>query len=230
MTGRSRTAASQGDPQLKEALAALISSTRSKRRPLPLTRVSECLRLAREELGSYRAVSERVGLSAKMLAQFASVDRLTKRVRELFEARILDSVDAAVHLAMLPPEDQLPVAKALAANAVDTMDVRAVVQLRQVRKSEGIESLLGRIQKTKTQRHYVAEFVARETRDHRQLLSKFRKYLRPSEVIRLDLNGALGRLVVSARGKKQLERVARKLEVPFKSVVQKIVSEGAWQK
>lgn len=230
MSGRSRSAPSKSAPQLKEALAALISSTRSKRRPLPLTRVSECLRVARAQLGSYRAISERVGVSAKMLAQFASVDRLTKQVRELFEARILDSVDAAVHLAMLPPEDQLPVARALADSVVDTMDVRAVVQLRQVRKSEGIKSLLVRIQKTKTQRHYVAEFIARETRDRRQVLSIFKKYLRPSDVISLDLDGALGRLVVSAQGKKQLERVARKLEVPFKSVIQKIVSEGAWQK
>jgi hypothetical protein len=230
MRGRSRRASSLSAAQLKEALAALISSTRSKQRPLSLTQISKWLSVAFAQLGSYRAVSERVGLSGKMLAQFAAVDRLTKDVRKLFETRVLDSVDAAVHLAMLAPKDQGPVAHALAKNAIDTMDVRAVVQLRGVRKSEGIERLLTRIQKTKTQRHYVMEFVARETKDREKLVAIFKKYVKPSDIINLEIDGAFGRLVLSLHGKKQLERVAGKLGVPFKSVIQKILSDTVWQK
>jgi hypothetical protein len=186
--------------------------------------------VAFSKLGSYRAISERVAISPKMLAQFASVDRLTKHVRRLFEARILDSVDAAVHLAMLAPQDQEAVAQALAKKVIDTKDVRAVIQLRQVRKSEKINKLITRIQKTKTQRHYVLEFVARETKDRRRLLALFAKYLSPSEIISIDLDGSVGRLVVSAQGKRQLEEVAKKLRVPFKSVIQKVLSESVWQK
>jgi hypothetical protein len=230
MSGRSPTTFTTNPPHLKEALAALISSTRSKQRPLPLTKISKWLSVAFSKLGSYRAISERVAISPKMLAQFASVDRLTKHVRRLFEARILDSVDAAVHLAMLAPQDQEAVAQALAKKVIDTKDVRAVIQLRQVRKSEKINKLITRIQKTKTQRHYVLEFVARETKDRRRLLALFAKYLSPSEIISIDLDGSVGRLVVSAQGKRQLEEVAKKLRVPFKSVIQKVLSESVWQK
>jgi hypothetical protein len=230
MSGRSRTRSPKTAPQLEEALAALISSTRNKQRPLPLTQISKWLGIAFSKLGSYSAISERVGISSKMLGQFASVDRLTKSVRRLFADRTLDSVDAAVHLAMLTPADQEPVARALAKNLIDTMDIRAVVQLRQVRESEPIESLLARIQKTKTQHHYVMEFVARETKDPQNVRTTLEKYVRSSDIVSLELDGALGRLVVTAQGKKKLELVASNFGIPFKSVIQKILSERVWQK
>lgn len=230
MSGRSRTCPPKAAPQLKEALAALISATRSKRRPLSLPQISRWLAIAFSELGSYHAVGDRVGISAKMLGQFASVDRLTKNVRALFAERILDSVDAAVHLAMLTSEDQEPVARALADKLIDTMDVRALVQLRRVRQSEKVETLLKRIQNTKTQRHYVMEFVARETKDRKRFRAIFERYLSPPDIVKIELDGALGRLIVTAQGKQALQRVASKFGIPFKSVIQEILSKSLWQK
>src|SRR5437879_216082 len=95
--------------KLPEALAVLISCTRTNRRPKPLTEIAHWLEIAVAILGSTRAVGERIGLSPQMLRQFEAVSKLVPPVQQMFEARKLDSVDAAAHLAMLEPDDQLGV-------------------------------------------------------------------------------------------------------------------------
>jgi hypothetical protein len=218
---------STSDPDsVRQALATLISSTRSKRRPVSITEIAKSLSLALAHFGSLKGVADRVGVSAKMLGQFAAVNKLTKQVKNLFEKRLLDSVDAVAHLAMLSPRDQNAVAEALATKALDTMDVRAVVELRRVRKAGGIEKVIERVQKTKTQRHFVIEFVARDTKDPNEVVRKLKRYLSQSEIIRLELDGPFGRLVVSECGKKELEHAAANLQVPLKSVVQRALSEN----
>src|ERR1700733_9173356 len=119
----------EDDEQLKEALAVLISSTRSKQRPLPMTEIARWLEVAVGKLGTYKAVGARIGISAKMLRQFAAVSNLALKVRALIASRKIDSVDAVAHLAMLAKSDQLVIAKALAEKAIQTADVRGVVQL-----------------------------------------------------------------------------------------------------
>ena len=175
MTKRQVSARGAEDDKLKEALAVLISSTRSKNRPLPLTEIARWLEIAVAKLGSYAAVADRIGLSPHMLAQFSSVRRLTKPVQKLFESRKLDSVDAAVHLAMLPMKEQETVSKALADKEIDTADVRAVVQLRQVKAHVPTERLLRSVTESKTKQEYIAEFVIRGSHDHRSMLKEFQK-------------------------------------------------------
>ncbi len=214
-----------GPDSVKKALATLISSTRSRKRPVPITEIARSIAIASARFGSLNAVADRVGVSAKMLGQFAAVNKLTKKVQDLFDKRILDSVDAVAHLAMLSRHDQEAVAESLATKELDTKDVRAVVELRRVRKAEAIGRLMERVRTTKTRRHYVIEFVARDTRSSHKAARKLKQYLSPSEIIRLEQDGPFGRLVVSERGKKELESAAQKLRVPFKSVVQRILSE-----
>src|SRR5690242_2028882 len=127
MTRTAATGDNGDDEQLKEALAALISSTRSKRRPLPITEIAHWLEVAVEKLGTHAAVGARIGLSAKMLRQFAAVNDLAPKVKELIASRKIDSVDAVAHLAMLSKPDQLVIANALAEKAIQTADVRGVV-------------------------------------------------------------------------------------------------------
>jgi len=218
---------STGDPDsARQALATLISSTRSKRRPVSITEIAKSLSIALAHFGSLKAVADRVGVSPKMLGQFAAVNKLTKQVKDLFEKRLLDSVDAVAHLAMLSPREQNAVGHALATKALDTMDVRAVVELRRVRKADGIRKVIERVRKTKTQRHFVIEFVIRDTKDPNEVVRRLKRYLSQSEIIRLELDGPFGRLVVSERGKKELENAAAKLQVPLKSVVQRALSEN----
>ena len=74
-------------------------------------------------MGSIRAVADRIGVSPKMLTQFSHVKKLSQDVRNLFEKRKLDSVDATTQLAMLTEHEQTVVANALASRAIDTIDL-----------------------------------------------------------------------------------------------------------
>jgi hypothetical protein len=212
------------DKKLEEALAVLISSTRSKRRPLPLTEIARWLEIAVAKLGSYAAVADRIGLSAKMVKQFSSVQRLAKPVQRLFESRKLESVDAAAHLAMLPAKEQVIISEALAAGEIDTSDVRAVIQLQQTRGKEPIKTLLRSVQESKTKQEYIAEFVMRGSQDHKNMLTAFQKYISANQILRLELQGAVGRLVLTRKGKQELLRAAHLLDTPAKHIIAKILS------
>jgi len=224
MTRRHTATKDSSDAELTEALAALIACTRSKKRPLPLTTIAEWVRVAVAKLGSYEAVSERIDLTSKMLRQFTYVDRLSKPVRDLFDSRILDSVDAATHLAMLPKKDQAVVARALAGGLIDTSDVRAVVQWREARPAEPIRQLVNGVSDSKTQQRYVAEFIVRETGERRRLLNMFRKYIRAEDIIDVEIVGAFGRLVLTKNGKDQLFRAAKTLGVSASHAIAEILS------
>ena len=213
----------QEDDELKEALAVLISSTHSKNRPLPLTEIAKWLDAAVSKLGSYSAVADRIGLSPQMLRQFSYISRLSRSVQKLFQSRRLDSIDAVTHLAMLPVQEQEVMAEALASGDIDTSDIRAVVQLRREGDSGPIDVLLKRVRESKTKQEYVAEFVVRGSRDYTSITDAFGAYIPESEIMRLELKGAVGRLVVTQKGKHALARAARTLGVPFKRVIPTIL-------
>ena len=213
------------DSQLIEALAILISSTHSRTRPLPLTKIAQWLQVAVDKLGSYEAVAQRIGLSSKMLRQFSYVSRLPGSVQRMFDMRELDSIDALVHIAMLPKDEQQVVAKALALREIDTGDIRAVVQLRRYGDSSAIESLLARVKRSKTKREYVAEFAVRGSPNRARLLRALNRYIPSGEILRLQLDGALGSVALTPKGKRALTEAARALGVPLKGVIPRILQD-----
>ena len=225
MSRMSMTGDNGDDEELKEALAVLISSTRSKRRPLPITEIARWIDVAVGKLGTYAAVGERIGLSAKMLRQFTAVNGLAPRVKELFASRKIDSVDAAAHLAMLSESDQLTVGDALADKLIQTADVRGVVQLRQLEPGLPIATVLSRIVDSKTKHEYVAEFVIRGGRTRDELLGVFHKYIAPEHVIRLEIQGSLGRLILSEEGKRGLSKTASDLGLSLSEVIPAILQK-----
>lgn len=218
-----RKHAGRKDRQLEKALAILISCTRNKARPLPLTEIAMWLEVAVAELGSYTAVAERIGISSKMLRQFSYVRRLSRGVQRLFGNRQLDSVDAAAHLAMLPIREQQAVADALCAGEINTVDLRAVVELRELEKEDPIADLLRRVTESKVKREYVAEFVVRGARRREEVLAAFNQYISSSDIVSLEIEGALGRLVLTPNGKNALVRVAKSLRTPLKQVISTIL-------
>jgi hypothetical protein len=226
MTKRKPTTGHQADGELEEALAVLISSTHSKKRPLPLTQIVRWLDLAVNKLGSISAVADRIGLSSKMLRQFSYVRRLSPSVQELFETRQLDSIDAAVHLAMLPKQEQRVVAQALASGEIDTGDIRAVIQLRQNGQAGQVRSLLKRVKESKARQEFVAEFVIRGNRDRASILNLFKRHVPAKEIVRLEVSGAVGRLILTEKGKRALVKSARTFGVPLRLVIPHIL-QGA---
>jgi cell division protein ZapA (FtsZ GTPase activity inhibitor) len=209
----------ENDEQLKNALAILLSNTFSNKRPLPLTEIAKWLNVAVKKLGSYSAVADRLGLSEKMLRQFSYVGRLAPKARELVETRKLDSVDAVTHLGMLPPKQQEVVADALTTGEIETSDIRAVVQLQRSHYSDSIKEILKRVKDNKTKREYVAEFVVRGSRSPERILRKFQKYISPQEIIRVDIDGAFGKLVLTQSGKKELFSAAHTLGTSINQVI-----------
>lgn len=214
-----------GDDDLNRALAILISNTRSKKRVLPLTEIAKWLMVAVQKLGSYSAVAERIGLSPQMVGQFSSVNRLVPSARRLVASRKLDSVDAVAHLAMLPEKHQKAVAEALESGEIDTSDIRSVVQLQRADYSDSIDAILKRAKNIKTRREYVAEFVIRGSRDPNRILKTFKKYISPKEIIRVDIEGALGKLVLTQTGKKELFRAAHDLGTSINQVIPRILED-----
>ena len=219
-------AVSKEDNELDEALAVLISNTRNRKRPLPLTEIARWLQIAVGTLGSYSAVADRIGLSGKMLRQFSYVRKLSRPVQDLFSSKRLDSVDAAAHLAMLPADDQVPVAEALAAGEIDTGDVRAIIDLRRAGRSESSKAILERVKSSKTITEYIAEFIVRGAPSPDRLRSSFTRYIPPSEIVRVEIEGPTGRLVLTGKGKMALAKAARTLGATLKGVIPLILREN----
>ncbi|HET8671572.1 MAG TPA: hypothetical protein VFM05_13355 [Candidatus Saccharimonadales bacterium] len=215
--------AGSDDEDLNQALAILISNTRSTKRPLPLTEVARWLKVAIDKLGSFSAVAERLGLSEKMLRQFSYVNRLTPSALELVATRTLDSVDAVTHLGMLPRKQQQAVVGALKSGTIETRDIRPIVQLHRSNYSKSINEIIDRVKREKTTREYIAEFVVRGSRDRESIINALQKNISAKEIIRVELDGALGRLVLTAAGKKQLMKAARKLGTSMSQVIPTIL-------
>jgi hypothetical protein len=226
MTKRTTSATTEEDNELKEALAVLISSTRNKKRPFSLTYVAKWLEIAVTKLGSYSVVAHRLGISPKMLRQFSYVRRLSKPVQKLFELRELDSVDALAHLAMLRSTDQRPVAQALASGQIDTIDVRAVVELRESDQVRPISELIDQVKASKTSKEYVVEFIIRGSCDPDAVRAIITRYIPKEEIVRLEVNGAVGRLVLTPKGRESLGKAAKKLGTSLRSVMAAIL-QGA---
>lgn len=226
MTKRETSAAKEEDGELKEALAVLISSTRNKKRPFSLIYVAKWLEIALTKLGSYSAVAHRIGISPKMLRQFSYVRRLSKPVQKLFELRELDSVDASAHLAMLRAVDQKPVAQALASGQIDTIDVRAVVELRETDHVRPIKVLIDQVKTSKTSKEYVVEFIIRGSRDPDAVRAIVTRYIPKEEIVRLGVNGVVGRLVLTPKGRESLGKAAKTLGTSLRSVMAAIL-QGA---
>lgn len=211
------------DSQLEEALAVLISCTHRKTRPLSLTEIAKWLDIAVEKMGSIKAVADRISVSAKMLAQFSHVKKLSRDVQTLFEKRKLDSVDSTTQLATLPEHEQKIVANALASRNIDTIDLRAVVELRRGGDSRSITSLLRRVSESKSKKEYVAEFVIRGNPSVAHIRQKFTRYIPASEILTLERKGAFGQLVLTREGKNALAHTAKKLQTPLKHIIPAIL-------
>lgn len=203
----------------KAALAAIISSTRRKTRSLPLTEVARWVRIAVAQFGSYKALSEKVGVSDKMLRQFSYVNQLAPAVIRMFARRKLDSVDAAAHLKLLPCNEQATVARGLASGELDTSDVRAIAQQRRVRKRESIRDIISNVKDSKTEQHYVAEFIVRGSNGPAEVRSVLSRCLSPETIVSITINGPIGRLTLTSKGKAELSKCAKRLRVPFRDVL-----------
>jgi hypothetical protein len=217
---------SRQEDNLENALATLISSTRSRTRSSSLVEIARALETALQQLGSISVVADRIGLSSDMLRQFLSVGRLEPSVKAMFARRELDSVDAATHLSRLSPHDQRAVAVLLKQKEIDTSDVRGINQARRSGNSASITNLIKEVTATKTKQEYVVEFVIRGEQDPVKVEAAIGRVFPSDQIAKLELQGPLGRLVLTKEGRRTLSAAARRFGVPLKSVMTSILQTG----
>ncbi len=124
---------------------------------------------------------------------------------------------------MLPASQQQAVAKAFEKGVISTSDLRTIVQLQRAGYSKSIPAIINRVKKEKTKREYIAEFVVRGSRDRKRLMKVFQQYISPEHILRLEITGAIGRLVLDPNGRKELSRAARQLRTSLTKVIPTIL-------
>lgn len=171
------------EAELKDALAALIASTKRKKRKLTPLQMAEKIGIASRGLGGLPKVAEAVGLSYEMVRQIYSVVKCSEAVKRLVRGAKLTSLDALHRLGKLPERDQIAVARALTSGRISTDDVRAVVSLRRELPRLSISKVLSRIGASRNIRQYLAYILlpsgsedAAEVRDKLERGSRQEQY------------------------------------------------------
>lgn len=199
------------EKEIQKALGVLIKNTRTTKRYISLVEIADWIDIAVKGLGNLREVAERIGISLKMIKQFTYIKKLIIDVQDIFAKREIDSVDIAVHLSMLNKDEQLLVAKEVAANQLDSADVRAVRELRKDAPDLNIEHIIAKVKSSRDIKHYIAEFVIRSKKiDEQQLIKYFSKVINSVNIVNLTKKGAIGRITMNSTGRQLLQEYSNK--------------------
>lgn len=209
---------------LDRDLARIVGNTRRKRRVVSIPDLAESIERASKALGGVSKLSERVILSPKMLRQFLAVQDLRPQVREMFEHRILDSVDLCSQLATLGPDDQIILAQAVASGSLQTKDVRDYRELRRRDASIPAAKIIEKVLAAKPRVEFLAEFILRSGDTVEGLREQFLKHLVAEDILRIDVDGAIVSLVLSQAGRDRLCDVGRKAGFTLEQAVQRVAS------
>ena len=225
MPRRSDTRHIPSDDAVEDALAALLANTRRIRRKLTLLQLADSIEVAAAGLGSVEAVSDRVGLSYEMLRQFLTVKKLSPKVKALITHRRIESVDMAHRLTKLPRTDQELVADAIANRGLDSDDARAIVALRKCAPNLPIREIIGRIQQTKSVKHFLILFMwPRPSVTEAALAERFATVLGKDSVIGIHNVRGVGVLTISEPGKAQLQDIAKRSGLTRKALIDRIIA------
>jgi hypothetical protein len=215
------------ETELKDALAALIASTKRKKRKLTPLQMAEKIEIATRGLGSLPKVAEAVGLSYEMVRQIYSVVKCSDAVKRLVRESKVTSLDALHRLSKLPKSDQIVVARALTSGRISTDDVRAVVSLRKELPGTPIGKVISRIEESRNIRQYVAYFsLPSELIDAKEVRGGLEKVLRKGNIISVTVRGTIGEVVINAEGKVRLEEAAKQEGITKRQLLEELVCKG----
>ena len=211
--------------QLHDALGALLASTRRAKRKLSLLEVCHKAKVARDALGSLHALAQAIGLSDEMVRQFLRVEKLAPEVKRLVAGGKITGVDVADRISRLPAPDQLPVARLVVSRELDLQDVRAILSFRKTAPRVPIGKVINRIKRSRNIREYVAEFVIPQTgATPAVMLNKFAAVFGKSNIRSLEIECQIGRIVITAEGKKILLNKAKTLRLSKGELIKRIVA------
>jgi len=210
--------------KINKDLALVIACTKRKRRPASLIEIAESIESLVCAFGSLSELSERVGISEKMLKQFLSVEMLSPEVIELVKNRTLDSVDAVYHLSRLKTDDQIYLSSLIGVDGFDTKDLRDVLELKRREERISFAEIVNRVMQSKTQKQYVLEFVARGDVTPEKAKERLMRYLNEKSILSTLVNGTFGQVNLNSDGMKLLKRISKKYSMPVKMLLPRILS------
>lgn len=212
--------------EVEDALAAVIASTKRKRRRLNPLQVAQKIEIAKDGLKGLSNVAERTQISPEMLRQILSVEKCSSKVKKLVSEGKLRSYDILHRLTKLRPPEQIPVAKAVVAGDLSSDDVRAIVSLRKQTPSVSINRIIDRIKRSRNIRHYVAYFLVPSRQfSPEKLRSRFDESFGKGNIISFKVDKHLGELVLSVEGKRRLQKSAKESGVTKRRFLENVVSE-----
>jgi hypothetical protein len=139
----------------------------------------------------------------------------------------LSGIDILHRLSKLPSKDQDSIAEALLRAAVDSDDVRGLVNLRREMPAVPMRRLIDRIRSSKNIKHYIAYFsVPREGLHTDGLRRLFEKALGKRAIVSVNVKGCLGTLTMNADGRNRLQELARKTAITKRQLIDQIVAKG----
>lgn len=203
--------------------AALISSTRTTKRPFSLIELASFAREAIKESGGMEAAAERISLSPRMLKQFLLADRLDRSVKHLVATRKIDSVDAVGYLVLLDPADQRFVAGELAQGRVQTMDLRAIRDQRRIMPREPITTIVKLVKDSRAKKIYVAEFAIRGGMTKGIALKRIAKDLGADAATDVEIEGAVGRVLLTPNGRDALKAFAKNEGLSLSKAIPRLI-------
>jgi len=207
-------------------VAALIASTLRVRRKLDLLEVANWVEKGSAVFGSLQALSEKVGISAEMLREFVSVNKLSLKVKKLIAQRKIESVDIAYRLSKLCAREQLAVAREVAAGNIDSNDVRGIVSLRRSAPALGIGEIIRRVKTSRNIKEYVAQFLLPPGGGQIENVRRaFAQIVGNENICSLDLKGPLGTVRINKEGKTRLQEAARRRGLTKRQLIGGILDE-----
>lgn len=206
-----------------EALALIIASTRTRKRPVSISEIANAIDIALEKAGSLNKLAEQIGLSAKMLRQFLQVNKLAESVRTLVKERLIDSVDAVSHISRLQEKDQEAVAKKLAEGNWDTFDIRAFHELRTAKPCAEVDELVHQIQNSKSIQEFVFEFLRRQGISEDDVINKLSEFIDRDAIKNISFNGSKGTLILNKSGRDKLFEIAKIKSVAVRDVISRLL-------
>lgn len=208
----------------EEAMATLITSTRTQKRNVSLVEFARILRCAIDEAGSLEEVADRIDLSPRMLKQFLLVERLCPTVHEWVARRQLDSVDAVGYLVPFPPKAQEFLARQLIEGKIQTSDLRAVRQVHKERPTEPLRAVIERVLASRTKKVYVLEFVFRGGLSEAAVARKVQKTVGKDGLSGVEREGSFGRVVLTPEGLARMRQAAAERGVSLAKTLTSIIN------
>lgn len=215
------------DPRLEKALACLVAATRRTDRGPNLLEVASELGVAREKLGSLKAIAQLIGVSSEMLREFNSVKKLCPSVKDMVRDGSLASVDAAYRLSMLPDSEQKAVAQEFVKGKIKSNELRDVVSYRRRNPEISIGVAIQRVKEARDKVEYVIKFYEPEDTSRKSiLLASIGNVVGQDNITSINIHKGMITLILSKDGEQQLREEAKKRQVSKRKLIESVLLEA----